>query len=88
MDLLDDHPGLYLDTAYSFWPDLPFSFNLGPEYLERYRDRIVYGSDFPNVFLPREGEIDGLLRLELSEEFYENVFYINGMRLLSDICPV
>ena len=82
------HFFIYLDAAYSFWPDLPCSFNLGPEYHERYKDRTVYGSDFPDVILPREGEIDGLLRLDLSEEFYENVFYANGMRFLSEICPV
>ena len=87
MDLLDDHPGIYLDTAYSFWPGLPFTFNLGPEYLERYRDRILYGSDFPNMILPREREIDYLLGLDLSDDFYDNVFYANGMRLLAETCP-
>jgi len=87
MGLLDDHPGIYLDTAYSFWPGLPFTFNLGPEYLERYRDRILYGSDFPNMILPREREIDYLLGLDLSDDFYDNVFYANGMRLLDETCP-
>lgn len=47
MELLDDHPNLYLDTAFTFYPGMPGSFNLSPEYLERYQDRIVYGSDFP-----------------------------------------
>jgi uncharacterized protein len=88
MDILDDHPGLYLDTSYSFWPGFPFTFNLEPEYLEKHKDRIVYGSDFPNVILPREGEIEGLLKLELSEEFYDKVFYANGIKLLSDSCGV
>jgi uncharacterized protein len=80
--LLDDHPHLYLDTAYTFWPGLPFTFNLGKEALEKYRRRILYGSDFPNVILPREGEIDYLLQLDLSEEFYERIFYANAMDLL------
>lgn len=84
MALLDDHPNLYLDTAYSFWPGLPFTFNLDPAYLEKHKDRILYGSDFPNVILPREGEIDYLLSLDLSNEFYEKVFYANGMRLLTE----
>ncbi len=88
MELLDDHPRIYLDTAYSFWPDMPFTFNLGPEYLERHKDRILYGSDFPNVILPREGEIDYLLSLDLSDDFYDKVFYVNGMRLLAETCPV
>ncbi len=82
IELLDDHPNIYLDTAYSFWPGLPFTFNLGPDVLEKYRHRILYGSDFPNVILPREGEIDHLLRLNLSEAFYERIFYANAMELL------
>lgn len=87
MDLLDDHPGLYLDTAYSFWPDLPFTYNLGTARLEKYRHRILYGSDFPNVILPREGEIDYLLSLDLSDDFYQCVFHDNAMHLLQQICP-
>lgn len=87
IDLLDGHPNLYLDTAFSFWPDLPFTFNLDTEYLEKYKSRIIYGSDFPNIFLPREGEIKYLLKLDLSQEFYNSVFYNNGMKLLSEICP-
>jgi uncharacterized protein len=87
IELLDKHPNLYLDTAYSFWPNMFFTFNLGPEYLEKYKDKILYGSDFPNVILPREGEIEYLLSLDLSQDFYDKVFYANGMKLLSKTCP-
>ncbi|MDA8139266.1 MAG: amidohydrolase family protein [Desulfobacteraceae bacterium] len=87
MELLDQHPRLYLDTAYSFWPGLPFTFNLSSDYLEKHRHRILYGSDFPNVILPREGEINYLLGLDLSEEFYRLVFHGNGRRLLQESCP-
>jgi predicted TIM-barrel fold metal-dependent hydrolase len=85
--LLDEHPAIYLDTAYTFWPDLPFTFNLGKEYLEKYKDRILYGSDFPNILLPREGEIEHLLALDLSDDYYKKVFFKNGMKLLSQVCP-
>lgn len=85
IDLLADHPNLYLDTAYSFWPNLPFTFNLDKSYLEKYQDRILYGSDFPHIILPRRGEIDYLLNLELSEDFYRKIFYENGKRLI-DAC--
>lgn len=81
-DLLGEHPGLYLDTAFVFFKDHDMSFNLGTEYLERYRDRIVYGSDFPNLIFPREEEINTLLGLELSQQFYDNVFFGNGMTLI------
>ncbi|MBU2644697.1 amidohydrolase [bacterium] len=87
MALLDDYPNIYLDTAYSFWPNLPFSFNLDKSTLEKYKDRILYGSDFPDIFLPREGEIDHLLELDLSDDFYQKVFFSNGKRLLARHCP-
>jgi uncharacterized protein len=87
MALLDDHPKLCLDTSYSFWPGLPFTFNLDPAHLEKHQDRIVYGSDFPNVILPRQGEIDYLLKLNLSDAFYEKIFRANALRLLDEICP-
>jgi predicted TIM-barrel fold metal-dependent hydrolase len=86
MNLLEDHPGLYLDTAYCFWADMPGGFNLGNEYLEKHRDRILYGSDFPNIILPREGEIEGLLALDLSREFYDRVFRENGRQLIRSVC--
>jgi len=87
IDLLDAHPRLYLDTAYTFWPGLPFTFNLDHGYLERYSHRILYGSDFPNIILPRMGEIDHLLSFDLPQTFYDRVFYANGLKLLEEICP-
>jgi predicted TIM-barrel fold metal-dependent hydrolase len=81
-DLLDEHPRLFLDTAFVFLKSPPMRFNLGSEYLEKYRDRIVYGSDFPNLIFPRKEEITTLLEMGLSQEFYDNVFYNNGMSLI------
>jgi uncharacterized protein len=85
LGLLDHHPGLYLDTSYSFVPDAPYKFNLGSDCLERHRDRILYGSDFPNLIHPREAETDYLLRLDLSDDFYRKVFWDNGHQLLNRI---
>ncbi len=82
MELLDDHPNLYLDTAFTFYPGIPGAFNLNPEYLERYQDRIVYGSDFPNLILPREMELDCLLGYHLPQTFYDAVFRDNARRIL------
>lgn len=87
IDLLDANPNIYLDTAYSFWPGLPFSFNLDHGYLEKYSRRILYGSDFPNIILPRKGEIDHLLSFDLPQVFYDRVFYANGFKLLEESCP-
>lgn len=85
MDLLDDHPGLYLDTAYAFFKELQGNggFNLGNAALEKHKDRILYGSDFPNLILPRESEIETLLGYGLSQEFYDQIFFRNGLKLIA-----
>ena len=82
IELLDEYPHIYLDTSFTFIPETPFFFDLDAGYLERYKDRIVYGSDFPNLPFPREAEIDCLLNLDLSQEFYDRVFLENGLHIL------
>jgi uncharacterized protein len=82
LGLLDVYPNLYFDTSFTFWPQAPWSFNLDAGLLDKYQDRILYGSDFPNVFLPREDEINHLLELNLSGDFYRKVFWENGVKLL------
>lgn len=81
-DLLAGHPQLYLDTSFSFLPQLGRMFDLGPDFLEEHRNRILYGSDFPNVLFPRQEEIDTLLGFGLSAEFYRRVFSENGLDLI------
>ena len=83
--LLGSHPLLYMDTAFSFLPGLGSMFDLGCDFLEAHRERILYGSDFPNVLFPREDEIDALLGLDLSQAFYDAVFRDNGLRLIREI---
>ncbi|HOT45250.1 MAG TPA: amidohydrolase family protein [Spirochaetota bacterium] len=87
MDLLEDHPALYLDTAFAFFREFQGrgGFNLGNEELEKHKDRILYGSDFPNLIMPRESEIATLSDYGLSPEFYERVFYRNARELIDSI---
>jgi uncharacterized protein len=87
MDLLDDHPALYLDTAFAFFREFQGrgGFDLGNDALERHRERILYGSDFPNLIMPRESELETLMGYGLSQEFYDRVFYENGNALINSI---
>jgi hypothetical protein len=88
--LLDDYPNIYLDTSYSFFPDLTIGFlSSGPgvEFLEKYQERILYGSDFPNLIFPREAEIETLLGLNLSPSFYEKVFLRNAEGIITGRLP-
>ncbi|TFH42167.1 MAG: hypothetical protein E4G96_04010 [Chrysiogenales bacterium] len=84
MDLLEEYPALYLDTAFAFFGEFQDKggFNLGGDVLERNRDRILYGSDFPNLILPRESELETLLSYSLSSDFYDRIFYLNGAELI------
>jgi len=83
-ELLTDHPRLMMDTAFAFIPRLGAMFDLDRGFLERNRERILYGSDFPNILFPREDEIDTLLSLGLSQEFTDAVFRDNGLRLIRE----
>lgn len=87
MDLLDDHPGLYLDTAFAFFQEQQGTgaFDLGAAPLEKYQTRILYGSDFPNLILPRESELKTLSEYNLPQAFYDRVFFQNGMDLINAI---
>ncbi|MBN1345624.1 MAG: amidohydrolase family protein [Phycisphaerae bacterium] len=87
LDLLEAHPGLYLDTAFSFCPQFNTADHLGLEALERYRDRIVYGSDFPNLPYERETEIATLVGCGVSQGFLDAVFHGNGRRLIGACAP-
>lgn len=86
-DLLDDHENMMMDTAFCFFRKAEFSFNLSSDYLETYKDRLVYGSDFPNLVVHRNEEIEVLSELGLSKDFYSQVFWENGKRLLDNHCP-
>lgn len=81
--LLDAYPDIYLDTSFCFLPELGGCFDLGRDFLESHKDRILYGSDFPNVLFPREVEIDTLLALDLSQSFYDSVFRDNALKLIN-----
>jgi len=82
MDLLEEHKNIYFDTSFTFFRSVNMGFNLDNSYLEQNKDRILYGSDFPNLIFPREEEINTLIELGLSNEFYQNIFFDNGMKLI------
>ena len=84
--LIDSHSGLYFDTAFSYLREIGLLCPLGPDILELQKDRILYGSDFPNLILPREKEIECLLEMNLSADFYRKVFLENGLRLIKMHC--
>ena len=76
---------MVMDTSFSFLPGL--SFDQPPETMLKHANRIVYGSDFPNLIMPREEEIEKLLSFDLGNDFYNKIFRNNADRLIKECCP-
>ncbi len=81
--LLDRYPNLFLDTTMAMTPaSLPFT-GIDPGVVQnadlvRYADRIVFGSDFPNLPYPYEEERRGLWARDLPLAVYQRIFYDNA----------
>jgi len=85
--LLDKYDNLYLDTAMVYLP-MTFSKNWkdnmvlpSEEELLSHEDRILYGSDFPNIPYDYSCSVEGLLNLNLPKSFYQKVFYENAKKI-------
>ena len=83
--LLDRYPHLHLDTTMALTPaSTPFT-GIDPGVvpdadLIRYADRILFGSDFPNLPYPYEEERRGLWSRDLPLTVYERIFHDNARR--------
>ena len=86
-DLLDKYNNLYLDTAMVYLPEVftkKWKENIelpSEEELLSYEDRILFGSDFPNIPYNYNQSIEGLLNLHLPKSFYDKVFYENAKKI-------
>jgi uncharacterized protein len=79
-DLCGLYPGVYLDTA------MVFSRYLGgPPPIQRmleFQDRVLYGSDFPNIPYDVRDGVQAILDLRLGRALEEKLFCTNAARLL------
>ncbi|MFF2347065.1 amidohydrolase family protein [Pseudarthrobacter sp. NPDC058119] len=84
-DLATDYPGVYLDTT-MVGTDFTNTFAPMPNsYLNRLtglQDRIILGSDFPNIPYAYAHQLEALDRLDLGEDWLRAVLWENGARLL------
>ena len=87
LDLLDNHENLYLDTTMIYISNNIFNERIknrpNKEELFSYQDRILFGSDFPNIPYEYESSTRGLLELDMPRDFYENIFYNNAKKLFN-----
>ena len=83
--LLDKYENLYFDTAMIFIPN-----NIFPERevkrpkaedILSYQDRILFGSDFPNIPYEYRKSTQGFFQMDLPKKVYENIFFNNAQKL-------
>jgi hypothetical protein len=81
--LLDRFENLFLDTTMIFVNTTVFNTKprLAPDQLEKYSDRILFGSDFPNVPYAYSESLDSIMRLPISVETRQKIFFRNAARL-------
>ncbi|MGN6795170.1 MAG: amidohydrolase family protein [Streptosporangiaceae bacterium] len=86
LDLADRYPGVYLDTTMACTDFLnqiaPFPAGLVPR-LGATGDRIILGTDFPNIPYPYLTQLDALASLDLGDDWLRSVCYLNPARLLA-----
>jgi len=85
LKLAETYPNVHLDTT-MFATDyiesmMPFPRDLLPR-LADLTDRIVLGTDFPNIPYPYAHQLESLARLDLGDAWLRAVLWENGARLL------
>jgi hypothetical protein len=87
LELALRHPNVHLDTTMAFTAFMerlaPYPRDLLP-LLAEHGDRIVLGSDFPNIPYPVAHQLDALARLGLGAEWIARVCWHTPRRLLAD----
>ena len=86
-DLADVHPDVHLDTTMVGTPFteglMPMPADLPPRFAA-LGDRVVLGSDFPNIPYPYATQVEALVRLDLGDDWLRGVLWHNGVRLLGE----
>ncbi|SUE28767.1 amidase [Nocardia farcinica] len=84
LDLAERFPNVCLDTT-MVWTDFSESDAPYPVHehgrLRDLADRILFGSDFPNIPYPYAHAVQALERLELGEDWLRRVCWENGARM-------
>lgn len=84
-DLILDYPSVHLDTT-MVGTDFTNQFAPMPrDYIDRLpglRDRVILGSDFPNIPYPYAHQLESLARLDLGDDWMRSVLWENGAGLL------
>jgi predicted TIM-barrel fold metal-dependent hydrolase len=82
LDLMEEFPNLFLDTTMGFAFQSKMPRPIEPEIFSTYSERIIFGSDFPNVPYEYDFEVKEIERFQLSEEILHRVFHTNAAKLM------
>ena len=83
MDLADGYANVMLDTTMAFvdfWGDEPADPAVVPR-LPGLQDRVLFGTDFPNIPYHYAHQVEALQRLDLGDAWMRDVLWNNGARL-------
>lgn len=85
LDLCDEFAGVHLDTTMAFTSfveaDMPFPRDRLDD-LVRLGDRVLLGTDFPNIPYPYVEALDAIVDLGLGDDWCRGVLHDNAVRLL------
>ena len=85
VEIAADFERVHLDTTMAFTDFFeemaPFPAALRPQ-LRDLQDRVLLGSDFPNIPYPYAHQLEALERLDLGDDWLRAVCWKNGHRLL------
>jgi predicted TIM-barrel fold metal-dependent hydrolase len=81
--LADEFESVYFDTAMNCVDSHVFEDSCpGREFFAKFQDRVLYGSDFPNIPYEYSAQPQSLRRLALGPEVEAKIFHDNAVRLL------
>ncbi|MDV3219831.1 amidohydrolase family protein [Intrasporangium sp.] len=86
LDLAVEHDRVHLDTTMSFTPFIDEMMPMAPESISRLPDlgdRILFGSDFPNIPHPYLVAVESVLALGLGDDWNRAVLHDNAVRLFA-----
>jgi predicted TIM-barrel fold metal-dependent hydrolase len=85
LEIAEEYERVHLDTTMAFTDffeaDVPYPRDLLPR-LRALGDRVLLGSDFPNIPHPYAHQLEALERLDLGEDWLRKVCWDNAIRLL------
>ncbi len=81
--IADDFENVYFDTAMNCVHTIVFEHNCpGREFFEKYQDKILFGSDFPNIPYKYEEQVEGIKKFQLGKEIEDKIYFLNSKKLL------